>query len=157
MKVLGVLAGYAAAIVLAWIAVAMRFHYTSGAIRDASSGMYAFGDLILFLAVFTVLSLAPTATALYFLRSRPIFWTVLSTLALFLAATGLAALAGYACCRTESWAAATPLRILAAPLLMLVFLLSAVVAPRRGPRLAFLAAAAAEAAVSAYAGFVWFR
>jgi hypothetical protein len=48
------------------------------------------------------------------------------------------------------------LRILAAPLLALVSLVCAAVAPYRFPRLMLLVATVVEAGVSAYGGFVWF-
>jgi hypothetical protein len=35
-----------------------------------ADGMYAFGDLILFLAVFGFLALLPTYAAIYFFRTR---------------------------------------------------------------------------------------
>ncbi len=47
------------------------------------------------------------------------------------------------------------LRILVSPLLVLVFLLFGLFAPDRSPRLALLAAAFMEVAVSACAGVVW--
>jgi hypothetical protein len=55
-----------------------------------------------------------------------------------------------------TWAGLSVLRIFAAPLLAVTFLVCAILSPHRSPRLAFLAAAAMEAAVSAYGGFVWF-
>ena len=48
------------------------------------------------------------------------------------------------------------LRILVAPFLALAFFVCSLFSPYRFPRLAFLASAAMEMAVSAYAGFVWF-
>jgi len=48
------------------------------------------------------------------------------------------------------------LRILVAPLLALIALVCAALSPYRFPRVAFLAVTIAEAAVSAYGGFVWF-
>ena len=40
---------------------------TNNTVTRASSGMYAFADLLLFLGVFGMLALLPTALALYFL------------------------------------------------------------------------------------------
>jgi hypothetical protein len=47
------------------------------------------------------------------------------------------------------------LRILVAPLLTLTFPVCAAISPYRFARFALLAAAAMEAAVSAYGGYVW--
>jgi hypothetical protein len=44
--------------------------FTQGSIAQASSGMYAFGDLILFIGVFGVLALIPTGLAAYFLLRK---------------------------------------------------------------------------------------
>ena len=115
---IGIVAGgFAAALLIAVAVVALHIALTSGPTAQASSGMYAFGDLVLFVAVFCVVGLAPTAAAL---------------------------LAGYSI-----------LRILAAPLLAFVFMLCAIMTPQRLPRLALLVATLMEAAVSAYAVFVW--
>jgi hypothetical protein len=79
-----------------------------------------------------------------------------------IATTNLAALAVFVVGRTASspallatWAALAVLWILWAPLFALVFLLAAFISPHRSPRVAFLAATAAEAAVCAYAAFIW--
>ena len=55
------LGGYAFAFAAATAAV----HFF-GAPKDASDGMAAFGDAILFLGVFGVIALAATALAIYF-------------------------------------------------------------------------------------------
>ena len=43
---------------------------TQSAAAQASAGMYAFGDLLLFIDVFGVLALFPTGLGLYFLLNR---------------------------------------------------------------------------------------
>ena len=53
--------------------------------------MYAFGDALLFVAVFGVLEVFPTGLALYFFRSSRWFWIALSITALAIAVTGLLA------------------------------------------------------------------
>src|SRR5262249_28307927 len=62
--------GYAAALAIAAAVVAVRVVESSGPVAQASSGMYAFGDLLTFLAVFGAASLVPTALGLFFL-TRP--------------------------------------------------------------------------------------
>jgi hypothetical protein len=56
---------------------------------QASAGMYAFGDGLVFLAVFGVLAIFSTVLALYFLPPRRPFWAALSTAALAFIATGI--------------------------------------------------------------------
>jgi hypothetical protein len=153
--------GYVVAFLIASAAVAVRMAATSGPVEQASSGMYAFGDGLLFLAVFAVASVPATAAALVFLRPYRLFWTVISLLAVIVAATGIAAAILFAVGRAAmspplpTWASLSVLRILVAPVLALTFLVCTVFSPTRFPRLAFLAAALMEVAVSAYWGVVW--
>lgn len=155
--------GYAVAFLAASAAVALRVANTSGPVAQASSGMYAFGDSVLFVAVFGMLALVPTAAALFFLRPYDRFWQVLSVLALIVVLTGVAAAILFAVGRhaaapstLATWAAFSVLRILLAPLLALAFLVCALFSPNRHPRFAFLAATFMEGAVSAYGAIIWF-
>ena len=153
--------GYVASILLASAVVAIRVLMTSGPDAQASSGMYAFGDALLFVTVLGVAGLVPTGLALFFLRPYPRFWTVFAALVVAVAITGVVAAAVFAVGRSAvsgplaEWTAFSVLRILVAPLLTLAFLAFTVLSPYRVPRLVFLAATAAEAAVSAYGAFVW--
>lgn len=156
-------AGYGAAFLIASAVVAIRVANTSGPDAQASSGMYAFGDFALFVAVFGLLALAPTGAALYFLRPYRRLWVVLSSLALVAALTGVAAVLLYALGRhavapsaLATWAAFSVLRILLAAVLAPAFLVFALLSAHRSPRFALLAATVLEVAVAAYAGFVWF-
>ena len=162
LKIGLVAVGYIAAFVVASAAVAVRLAYTSGPDAQAASGMYAAGDAFLFVAVFGVVALVPTGAALLFLRPYRAFWRVLSAVGLCVAATGVTAVALYVVGRQTApsplatLAGFSVLRILVAPFLALAFLVCTLFSPYRFPRLAFLAAAALEIAVSAYAAFVWF-
>ena len=162
LKVVVIAAGYVAAFLVASAAVAIRVATTSGPDAQASSGMYAFGDTLLFVAVGGVAALVPTGGALFFLRPYRRFWTVLSALGLAVAVTGAGAAILFAVGRqaapsgVATWAAFSVLRILLAPLLALTFLVCTILSPHRFSRLAFLAATVLEAAVSAYGGAVWF-
>jgi hypothetical protein len=62
-----VAAGYIAALLIAWTAVAVNGALADTASAQASSGMSAFGDAILFIGVFGIVALAPTGAALFFL------------------------------------------------------------------------------------------
>jgi hypothetical protein len=74
--------GYAAALAIALGVVAIRVAETSGPVAQASSGMYAFGDLLTFLAVFGAGSLVPTGLGIYFLWRTRYFWPVIVVLGL---------------------------------------------------------------------------
>src|SRR2546427_2875631 len=91
LKVGVVAIGYIAACLVASASVGIRLANTSGPAAQASSGMYAFGDALLFVAVFGVAALVPTGAALIFLRAYRPFWTVLSAFGLGVAVTGLTA------------------------------------------------------------------
>jgi hypothetical protein len=159
-----VVAGYAAALLHAAAAVAMRLAATRGPDAQAASGMYAFGDLMLFVGAFAVAALLPTAGALLLLRAHRRFWSVLSLTSLAVASTGVAALILYVAGRSiagpsalGAWAALAVLGVLAAPLLALGFLVAALVAPDRPSRVALGAAAAAELVISACMAWLWLR
>jgi hypothetical protein len=153
-----ILAGYAVALSVACVLVYIRQLQTSGPDAQASAGMYAWGDFMLFIGSFTVLALVPTGLGLYFLRPYEKVWTVLSVLALAVAITGpvgacLSALALNLRLQKSVWEFAGQLgflRTMGAPLLALGFFTCAAFAPSRRPRLAMLAAAGLECAASAY-------
>ncbi len=152
-----VTAGYGGALIVASVVVSIYVAATNGPDRQDSAGMYAFGDAILFLAIFGVAAIPATGAALFFLRRKPSFWRVASVVALAIATTGIAALIEYLVPRTYTadsyvgvWSALSPLRILLAPLCAIVFFLSGVFAPIRSCRVALLSAAVIELVV-----FVW--
>lgn len=163
LRIASVAGGYVGAFLVASVAVALRVAATSGPDAQASSGMYAFGDAYLFIAVFGLLALVPTGAALYFLRPYRPVWIVLSALGLCVAVTGVAAAALFAVGRDSvapsslaAWADFSVLRILLAPILAPAFLVVALFTPYRFPRFALLTATAMELAVVAFAGAVWF-
>jgi len=153
-KVLVVLAGYAAAVLAATAVVAAHVAATSGPDRQSASGMYAFGDSLLLLAVLTVAALPATAAALFFLRSRPRFWRALAAVAALTAGTALPAPVLYYAV-WASWGALSVLRVLVAPALASFWFLSALLAPSRRPRLLLLASAAIEGLVFASVAIRW--
>ncbi len=160
-----VLAGYTAAALAAGAALEIRLLNTQGPDVDASAGMYAFGDVMLFLAVFAFAALFPTGLALYLLRACRWIWTALAIAAPAIAVTGALAAAIYVLAACQAlppqsplmiWAGLAVLRMLAAPPLAAAFVLSALIAPNRTSRWSLLAAAAIEGAVAAYAFLHWF-
>jgi len=165
VKIGVVLGGYVAAVLAADAAVAVRVAHTSGPDAQASAGMYAFGDGLLFVAVFGALALVPTGLALWFLRPFRWFWTVLSVAALAVAATAipagaLCALERFLAIPRESvleyLAALSFLRTIVSPPLAAAFVVAGVIAPSRTSRWALLAAAGIEGAVAVYAVLQWF-
>ena len=154
--------GYISAVVIAVAAVAIRLATTSDPAAQASSGMYAFGDALLFIGVFGLSSLVPTGAMLLFLRPYRRFWIALSAVVLGVAVTAIAATILFAVDRQSApapmsgWAILSVLRMLFAPLFALAFFVCAALSPYRAPRFVLLGASALEAAASAYAGFVWF-
>jgi hypothetical protein len=159
-----VLAGYAGALLLAWAVVALYIAATNTPDRQASSGMYAFGDSLFFLAVFGVASVPATGAALFFLRPHRLFWRVLSVAALLIAVTGLAAAVDYHASQASgagsafsSWSDVAVLRVLVAPLFTLGFFLSGLFAPSRPTRIALFAATLVEGAAVASVVVLWVR
>lgn len=138
-------AGYVIAVAIAAAAVACRLVAIGGPGRQDYSGMNAFGDSLLFLAVFGVAAVPPTGAALYFLRPYPAFWRGFSIVALVFAFTGLAASTAVAIDSRSTVAGFAFLRILVAPLFALAFGLSGCFAPHRAARIALLAASGIEA------------
>jgi len=140
LKIALVAIGYVLAFLIAGGVVAIRVASTSGPDAQASSGMYAFGDALLFTAAFGVCSLVPTGAALFFLRPYRRFWTVLAVLVLAVAITGVTA----GLFAVGRHATASPLatlamfsvlRILVAPLFAITFLVFGIFSPYRSPRL----------------------
>lgn len=65
-----VIGGYVAVCLVAYGAVYVNDLFVDPAVLQASSGMSAFGDLLLFVGVFGLLALIPTGFALYFLLRK---------------------------------------------------------------------------------------
>jgi hypothetical protein len=162
LKAAGVVGGYVAAWLAASGAVAFRVARLDVSAAQASSGMHAFGDSLLFLVVFSVVALVPTGVALSLLRDHSRVWGVLSMLGLAIAVTGVTAAVLFAVGRNvppstlATLAGFSVLRILVAPVLALTFLVCTLFVPRGGSRSAFVAATVMETVVSVYGGFVWF-
>lgn len=157
-----VVAGYIAAVAVAALVVRVYIAATSGPDRQTQSGMYAFGDSLLFLAVAGVAAIPATGAALVFLRAYRGFWKVLSIGAGAIAVTAIVASGMFLATRSstghdglQSWAMLAPLRILAAPMLALFFLLAAVFAPTRYARLSLGTAAAIEIVAFASVAYTW--
>jgi len=157
-----VIGGFALACLAASVAVQLRLLNTQSPEAQASAGMYAFGDLLLFLRVFGVLVLFPTGLALYFLRPVEKFWVVLSIGFLAIAITGLCSAPTMGLGFSQpAQSILTPLAgigllsALAAPLLALVFAAATVLAPAGRWKWILLAATVIEGVVGIF-GFLNF-
>jgi hypothetical protein len=160
-----VIAGYIAAFAIANAFVNARDLRASP--QDvASSGMYAWADMILFLEVFGLGAILPTALALYFLRPIRGFWIVFSFAALAFTVTGLgAALIVAFTGRMDHEPALYLVRVLAAlgvlremmsPAAGVTFVLATFTAPTRRFRFALLAATLIEGSLGLYSFYRWF-
>jgi hypothetical protein len=163
IKVSLVLAAYVVAFVVATGVVHLReLRPQWQATAQASPGMSAFADFILFVEVFGVAAAAPTALASYFLRPFRRICTVFATGCLTLAATGLLAAVVVVWTRglhaeiglLQALALAGELRTFLSPILAPSFLVSVPLAPTWRCRWILLAAAAMEAAAFA-SGHAW--
>jgi hypothetical protein len=157
-----VVGGYVVAFLLALAVVAFHAAHVRGP-DMGSSGMYAFGDSLLFLAVFALAAIFPTGAAFFFLRSSRIFWIAIAVVALAVSATGLVAFGIYFAERgadsasvLHAWSVLAVARILVAPLFGLMLFLSALFAPNRSSRTALVAATAIETLVFICVGLIWF-
>ena len=159
-----VVAGYVAAALSAFCVVWISITQTSGPHRDASSGMYAFGDSLFFVAVSGVVSIIPTGLALVFLRRSRKFWIALCAVGLVVASTSLAAVAVIVLesqkvvlsASSNGWEVLSVLRILVSPFVAASLGLSALVAPQAHLRWYLIGATAGEGVSSVYGFFHWF-
>lgn len=154
--------GYVAAFLIATGVVWIYVSQTMGPDRDASSGMYAFGDAMLFLVMFSAAAVIPTGAGLYFLRPYRPFWIALSGAALIIAATGVAAIVTYFATRSAEqhsvlhlWGAFAVLRLLVAPIFAGGFFGAGILAPGGRWRPILFIASAIEAAIFACMVLAW--
>jgi hypothetical protein len=163
-KVGVVVGGYAVALPVAYAVVVMYIAATSGPDRQAYGAMYAFGDDLLFLAVFGIVAVPPSGATLYFLRPHRSFWRALSVGALTIAVTAGVALVAYVAARSaetgsglHGWFPLAALRMLAGLLFAPAFMLAGVFAPHRSFRIALFVAAVVEAAAFACFALNWLQ
>lgn len=157
-----ILVGYLVAFCVAFAVVATYVAATDSPEAQASSGMHAFGESLLFLAVFGLASIPATMAALFFLRPYRAFWRVAAVLALGITATVVIALIAYLLTENAGavpgiWSSLAPLRILMAPLCAIAFFLSGLFAPIRFCRLIFIGAASIETVAFVWFVFAWLQ
>ena len=140
-----ILTGYLIAFVLGVVAVALGTLFLGGPEARASAGMNAFGDLLLFLAVFAVTSIPSTLGALFALKPYRVFWLGLAAIAIMIAPTSGAAFVAWNADPQSTAAELGFLRILASPFSVVGCALAGAIAPNTGPRIALYTAGAIEA------------
>lgn len=147
LKIGIVLVGYVLALLVALAVSHIRAENTPA---SASQGMSAFGDLILFLGVFGLLALVPTALLLFFLRPFAGFWIGFGVLCLALTLAGpLTEIANTIIHLTGDFRSPTAdvlsllglFYVFGSPLFFLGLLVIALVAPSGRPRLLMLLSA----------------
>jgi hypothetical protein len=118
----------------------------------------------IFLGVFALASLPATGAALFFLRPYEVFWRVMAAGAVGTAATGVVVLADLLASRSSTagallghWSMLSPIRVLLAPGLAMIFLLCGWFAPTRFTRMAFLCATAVETILFVWVALIWFH
>jgi hypothetical protein len=136
---------------VAYVAVCIRERLNQSPEAQAASGMYAFGDLLMGIAVFGLLALGPLALTLYWLRPVTRFWILLARAALVLVATGpLAVLAaGWLRQLLGNWTILATARIGFMPLIAPALLVAGLFAPQSRPRLILVASAVVEGGIFA--------
>lgn len=164
-----VILGYILAFVSALAAVFLQMLFTDATQGQASSGMAAFGDAILFLLVFGTLALVPTALAFFFLRPFTTFWNwfaaacvifSLATPAVAIANTLMNAIGGYG---DSVFGLALSLfgilGVFAAPVFLVGFLVLALMTPTSRARGGLLLSAGLQASAGLYtfANLVFFQ
>jgi len=144
-----VVGGFALALVAAVGAVAVWQKFTQGPDSQASSGMYAFGDLLLGLGIFGLIAIVPFALGLYWLRPHAPFWRLLAGIAVMIALTGPLALAVNGALRESAghWALLADIRIGLMPPCALALLAAGLFAPQPKPRWILIAAALVDGAL----------
>ena len=147
--------GFTAALAVSWVAVAIRQRLTQGPEAQASSGMYAFGDLALGVIVFGVLALGPLGLGLFWLRPVARFWATVTWFALAYACTSPVALvvSGWQRASAGSWALLADARIGVMPLGALVLAAGGLFAPQPRSRWILVATALVEGGL--FAGIVF--
>lgn len=142
--------GYVASIVIAGVVVWLRAFLFPLPQAEASGGMAAFADFLLFGAAFSIFAIIPTIRLLRTQTASPTFWRAWSSVAVVITVTGLIAGIAYLApnhlqpAYLQMVGVLSPLRILGAVPLAAGFMLSAIHAPQGATRKIFLGCAGIE-------------
>lgn len=144
--------GFATAFAAAAGAVWLRSVLFPWPAEEASGGMAAFSDLLLFAGVLSLAAVVPTIRLLRLLSDCAAFWAVWSSVAVVVTLTGLVASAAYLApgqIRIRPFPmiqTLAPLRLLGAAPLAIGFVLSAFLTPHRRAKVIFAGCAGIEIA-----------
>jgi hypothetical protein len=154
--------GYAVALLLALGVVAVHFAASDSPERGTSGGMSAFGDALLFLAVFALAAVPATVAALYLLRPQGWFWIALVVAAIVYCATAIPAVIAHYAVQLglpggplSLHSSLLSLRLVLAPFSAFAFLLGALFAPGKRVRAVLAVAMAVEASAFACLAAGW--
>ncbi len=141
-----VLAGFTVALMIATATMAIRQGLNA---NDPSQGMQAFGDVVLGVAVFSVLAVGPAGLGLYWLRPVTRFWDLLANVAIACSLTSPVAIivSGPLRALLGNWALLGDLRFATLPVSSLAWATCTVFAPATRLRWLFLGAALVDAAL----------
>jgi hypothetical protein len=141
-----VLGGFLVAFGAAWLAMTIRASLNAA---DPAQGMQAFGDLVLGVAVFSVLATLPAGGGLYWLRPVPRFWHVLVNVAIACSLTGPIAvlMSGPGRAALGNWALWGDLRFITLPVSSLAWATCTLFSPSTRHRWMFLTAALMDGAL----------
>jgi hypothetical protein len=164
VKILLIVLGYGLAFLLATAIVYVNQTYFQNPVdAQAASGMYAFGDMILFLGAFGSLALIPTVAGCLFFKSFKKFWTICSSLGLAFAIFGVVAeVANIILSRTPVFNSSSPgaivsvlgiLHMFCTPITFALFLIVGFIAPKGKARNYFYISASLEFFVGLYTVF----
>lgn len=149
--------GFVLALGVAAAAVWLHTALSSLPPEEASGGMAAFGDLVLFVGVFCIFAVVPSFRLLKLLQGCRAFWWAWGSVAALISVTGVVAGLVYLApdfTHAQQFpliASLAPLRILATLPLVVAFALSGLFAPQRWTRKLLVGCASAEAIVFAVA------
>jgi len=156
IKLVVVLGGYALALVVSVVTVALYDRRFTPAENQTMGGMIAGGEVMLGAGVFLLAALAPTGLALWFVRRHRPTWSVFSIASVAFAGVGLAAVLGMALQRSEPhapWLVFVDLfsvaHMLGWPVYLLGFGWFALLAPGNDLRRRLLVAAGIELVIAA--------
>lgn len=149
--------------IIAWLAASAAVWWKnrgiSAADQLASSGMFAFGDSVLFLGIVSLVSIAPTLYLLSLIDSASRFWRFTSYASLVLATTALLEVlwlfpAGNARGVMGTLMLLGFIRLFTAPLFLLMYIPGAPLA-RGSDRRRFVISCAIELGVAAFVGSIF--
>ena len=163
MKLVAVLAGYALALLVSFVVVAIYDRRFTPEENQTMGGMIAGGEMMFGIAVFLLVALAPTGLRLWFLQRHRTSWSMFTIAGLAFAVAGLGAVLTTFVLRGAPpraplfvlWDVFSIAQMLGSPLFIASYGLFAWLAPQRDLRQRMLVAGGIEVAIAG-CGLVYF-